>query len=120
MAQTQQNKDVQISTTKGKSENNIKKIFSKIYDYVLKRLKTEKIVKNSLIVEKAKFIKYIDEENDMSVGVIKLYSDLSSTETNAFILNPSFTFVTQQTVLVGYWDSLNNLYILGPADKKGV
>lgn len=114
----EQFKEVVVSKTKESSKNKVERIFSKFYDYVFKRIKTEKIIKNSLIVEQAEFIKNIN--NDLAVAEIRLYSDLSKQTHRAFVINPLIPLVSGQTVLAGYWNTTENLFILGPIEKKGV
>lgn len=114
----EQFKETIISKSKESSKDKVEKIFSKIYNYVFKRLKTENIMKNFLTVEQAEFLGNID--NDTSLGKVKLYSDLSQQELKAFIMHPGTVINIGQVVLVGYWRSINNLFILGPIEKKGV
>lgn len=139
MSQNEQYKEITIpSGKKETSKDKIEKIFSKIYDYIFKRFQTEKIIKNSLIVEQAKFLGYLGDEDannpvsiegnvieavttyDNSIAQIQLYSDLSFQKLNAFIINPTIEYNVGQTVLVGYWGTIQNLFILGPIEKKGV
>ena len=95
-------------------------------------------MKNSLIVEQAKFLGYLGDEDannpvdiegnaieavttyDNSIARIQLYSDLSFQKLNAFIINPTIEYNPGQMVLVGYWGTIQNLFILGPIEKKGV
>lgn len=138
MSQNEQYKEITIPNGKnGSSKDKIEKIFSKIYNYVFKKIQTEKIMKNSLIVEQAKFLGYLGDEDasdltdtngniitvttyDNSIARIQLYSDLSFQILNAFIINPTIEYNVGQTVLVGYWGTIQNLFILGPIEKKGV
>lgn len=139
MSQNEQYKEITIPNGKGNSsKDKIEKIFSKIYNYVFKKIQTEKIIKNSLIVEQAKFLGYLGDEDannpvdiegnaiegvatyDNSIARIQLYSDLSFQKLNAFIINPTIEYNLGQTVLVGYWGTIQNLFILGPIEKKGV
>ena len=134
MSQNNQYKEVTIPANKKDStKDKIEKIFSRIYDYIFKRLQTEKTIKNSLIVERAKFIGYLNDENaienegttyvttvDFSIAQVQLYSDLSFQKLNAFVVNPTIELNSGQTVLVGYWGSIENLIVLGPIEKKGV
>lgn len=139
MSQNEQYKEITIPNGKGNSsKDKVEKIFSKIYNYVFKKIQTEKIMKNSLIVEQAKFLGYLGDEDannpvdiegnviegvttyDNSIAQIQLYSDLSFQKLNAFIINPTIEYNLGQTVLVGYWGTIQNLFILGPIEKKGV
>lgn len=139
MSQNEQYKEITIPNGKGgSSKDKVEKIFSKIYNYVFKKIQTEKIMKNSLIVEQAKFLGYLGDEDannpvdiegnviegvttyDNSIAQIQLYSDLSFQKLNAFIINPAIEYNVGQTVLVGYWGTIQNLFILGPIEKKGV
>lgn len=139
MNQNEQYKEITIPNGKsGSSKDKVEKIFSKIYNYIFKKIQTEKIVKNSLIVEQAKFLGYLGDEDannpvdiegnaieavttyDNSIAQIQLYSDLSFQKLNAFIINPTIEYNPGQTVLVGYWGTIQNLFILGPIEKKGV
>lgn len=138
MSQNEQYKEITIPNGKNNSsKDKIEKVFSKIYNYIFKRLQTEKFVKNSLIVEQAKFLGYLGDEDannltdadgniltvttyDNSIAQIQLYSDLSFQKLNAFIINPTIEYNVGQTILVGYWGTIQNLFILGPIEKKGV
>ena len=138
MSQNEQYKEITIPNGKNNSsKDKIEKVFSKIYNYIFKKLQTEKFVKNSLIVEQAKFLGYLGDEDakdltdsdgdiltvttyDNSIAQIQLYSDLSFQKLNAFIINPTIEYNAGQTVLVGYWGTIQNLFILGPIEKKGV
>ena len=139
MSQNEQYKEITIPNGKSSSsKDKVEKIFSKIYNYVFKKIQTEKIIKNSLIVEQAKFLGYLGDEDannpvdiegniieavttyDNSIARIQLYSDLSFQKLNAFIINPTIEYNVGQTVLVGYWGTIQNLFILGPIEKKGV
>ena len=139
MSQNEQYKEITIPNGKSSSsKDKVEKIFSKIYNYVFKKIQTEKIMKNSLIVEQAKFLGYLGDEDannpvdiegnviegvttyDNSIARIQLYSDLSFQKLNAFIINPTIEYNLGQTVLVGYWGTIQNLFILGPIEKKGV
>lgn len=111
----EQYKESNISTKKEKTIDKISKSLNQIYSYIVKKIKSESFIKDSLLITKGKFLEY--EEEDKSVAKIMLFDERNSIVT-AFIILPVIKYTQGQTVYLGYYNDFKNLMVLGMAEKK--
>lgn len=117
MSKYQQSKESNIYTKTNQDKGKIEKVFSKIYDYVIKRMKEESFFKQGLRIVKARFNDYV--VSDASFADVTLFN-LESSDVKVFILNPTIKYMKGQTVLLGYYNDYKNLFLLGPIEKNSV